>query len=158
MATYSVDANMSGSLLQDVALSGLDNMKMDLSGGTTTTLAGETTVHSDAAVTIEPITLEPITTSSTVQSTSSLDLKPVAVDSCVRLELGPPPATDVCMPYAQRWALSLLGVELMALTVSGESSTTIRPAKRPSGMLGLDERCGCEHEQVSKPHPIVLEL
>jgi hypothetical protein len=157
MATYSVDANMSGSLLQDVALSGLDNMKLDLGGGTTTTLAGDTTVHSDATVTLEPITLEPITTSSTVESTSSLDLKPIAVDSCVRLELGPPPATDVCMPYAQRWAVSLLGVELMALTVSGESSTMIRPAKRRGSVLGLDDHCG-GGERVTKPHPVILEL
>jgi len=103
MADFSVDTNIhggpigpvTGSVLADVTseLSGMDNMKLTLAGGTQTTLAGENTVHSDATLTLAPVSttstidLKPLTTTSSVDSTSRLDLSPVAVDSCVRLDL-----------------------------------------------------------------------
>lgn len=104
MADLSVDAFF-GPIDSDVtadvttALTGLDHMGLGLSGGTTSTL----------------------------DSTSSLDLKPVAVDSCVRLELAPPPPTEVHTPYEQVWAWSVLGLELFAVSVRGSTSTHVRP-------------------------------
>jgi len=145
MADFSVDTNIhggpigpvtgSGSVIADVTseLAGLDNMKLTLAGGTTTTLAGENTVHSDATLTLAPVTTTSSTTSS-VDTSSSLDLKPVAVDSCVRLELAPPPPTEICMPYGQTWSWSVLGLELFALSISGESSTHVRP-QRPDPLV-----------------------
>lgn len=136
MADFSVDANIHGGpITSDVTseLTGLDDMKMTLAGGTTTTLAGENTVHSDARITLEPVTstttvdLRPVTTTSLVTTTSSLDLQPVAVDSCVRLELAPPPATDVSTPYEQSWTWSVLGLEMFSLTVRGVATTRVRP-------------------------------
>jgi hypothetical protein len=136
---------ISGSLLQDVDLKGLDDMKLNVGGGTTTTLAGGAKIDSDTKVTLEPVT-----------TTSTIDLEPVAVDSCVRLELGALPATDVHTPYRQRWAIEILGIELMALKVSGETTTSVRPARRTGTVLGIethggpDRDCGCGghgHEQ-----------
>jgi hypothetical protein len=110
------------------SLSGLDDMKLTLAGGTTNTNNGENTVHSDATITLEPVTTtSAVTTTSSVDTTSTVDLKPVAVDTCVRLELGPPPATEVSTPYEQTWGWSVLGLELFALTVRGSSTTHIRP-------------------------------
>lgn len=128
MANYTIKTSVVGPVTSDVTadvtshLDGLDDMSLTLGGGTTTTLAGENTVHSDATV-----ALEPVTTTSTVDTSSSLDLKPVAVDSCVRLELAPPPATEVATPYEQRWGWSVLGLEVFAITVCGRTSTHIRP-------------------------------
>lgn len=136
MADFSVDTNIHGGpIMADVTseLTGLDSMNLTLAGGTTTTLAGENTVNSDARITLEPVTttstidLKPVTATSKVDTTSSVDLKPVAVDSCVRLELAPPPATEVCTPYEQRWSWSVLGLELFSLSVRGQSSTHVRP-------------------------------
>ena len=159
MADFSFDDNISGSLTSDVILGGLDDMNLDLKleGGTTTTLAGETTstIHSDATVTLEPITtnatvtLEPVTTDSTV------DLKPVAVDTCFRLEFAPPPPTEVHTPYEQRWALSWFGQEMVALSVCGQTSTEIRPAPRRPVILGHEDR-GDRHDHGSAP--FVIEL
>ena len=145
MADFSVDTNIhggpigpvTGSVLADVTseLTGLDNMKLTVAGGTTTTLAGENTVHSDATLTLAPVTttstidLKPVTTTASVGTTSSVDLKPVAVDSCVRLELAPPPPTEISTPYETRWSWSVLGLELFALSVSGRSSTHVRPER-----------------------------
>ena len=115
-------------------LTGLDDMKLTLAGGTTNTNNGENTVHTDSTVTLEPVTTTStvattsrVDSASSVDTTSSLDLKPVAVDTCVRLELGPPPATEVCTPYEQTWGWSVLGLELFALTVRGSATTHIRP-------------------------------
>lgn len=136
MADYTIDTTVFGgsTLSHDVAadvtstLTGLDDMNLTLAGGTTTTLAGENTVHSDATLTLEPVTTtSSVTTSSTVDTSNSVDLKPVAVDTCVRLVLGPPPATEVCTPYEQTWGWSVLGLELFALTVRGSTTTHIRP-------------------------------
>lgn len=136
MANYTIKTSVVGPVTSDVTadvtshLDGLDDMSLTLgggttstlAGGTTTTLAGENTVHSDATV-----ALEPVTTTSTVDTSSSLDLKPVAVDSCVRLELAAPPATEVATPYDQQWSWSVLGLELFSVTVRGSTSTHIRP-------------------------------
>jgi hypothetical protein len=148
MADYTIDTTVFGGntfssdVTADVTstLTGLDNMELTLAGGTTNTNNGENTVHSDATITLEPVTTtstvnttsniessSDVTSNSSVATTSSVDLKPVAVDTCVRLELGPPPATEVCTPYEQTWGWSVLGLELFALTVRGSSTTHIRP-------------------------------
>lgn len=132
MADITIDSTVFGgnAFAADVTstLAGLDDMSLTLDGGTTTTLAGENTVHSDATITLEPVTSNStVTSESSVDTNSTVDLKPVAVDTCVRLELGPPPATEVCTPYEQQWAWSLLGHELFAITVRGSTTTHIRP-------------------------------
>jgi len=142
MADYTIDTTVFGGntfssdVTADVTstLTGLDAMKLTLAGGTTNTNNGENTVHSDATITLEPVTTtSAVTTTSSIDSTSdvtsssTVDLKPVAVDTCVRLELGPPPATEVCTPYEQTWGWSVLGLELFALTVRGSATTHIRP-------------------------------
>ena len=142
MADYTIDTTVFGGntfssdVTADVTstLTGLDDMKLTLAGGTTNTNNGENTVHSDATITLEPVTTtSTVNTTSSIDSTSDLtssstvDLKPVAVDTCVRLELGPPPATEVSTPYEQTWGWSVLGLELFALTVRGSSTTHIRP-------------------------------
>jgi len=147
MATYSFDTALSGGVNSDVMadvtsqLAGLDDMKL--------TLAGDNTVHTDSSV-----ALAPVTTTSTVDSTAKLDststmdttskidsaavvdLRPVAVDSCVRLELAPPPATEVSTPYEQQWSWSVLGLEVFAVTVRGRTSTHVRPV--PGGPVVID--------------------
>ena len=148
MADYTIDTTVFGGntfssdVTADVtsSLTGLDAMKLTLAGGTTNTNNGENTLHSDARITLEPVTTtstvnttsslessSDVTSNSNVATTSSLDLKPVAVDTCVRLELGPPPATEVCTPYEQTWGWSVLGLELFALTVRGSATAHIRP-------------------------------
>lgn len=137
MADYSINTNLSGAVNSDVTadvtstLAGLDAMNLTLAGGTTTTLAGENTVNTDSKV-----ALAPVTTTSKVDSASVIDLRPVALDSCVRLELAPPPPTEVCTPYEQQWSWSVLGLEVFAVTVRGRTSTHVRPV--PTGPVVID--------------------
>jgi hypothetical protein len=148
MADYTIDTTVFGgnTFSSDVSadvtstLTGLDDMLLTLAGGTTNTNNGENTVHTDSTITLEPVTTTStvnttssvdskaaVTSDSSVDTNSTFDLKPVAVDTCVRLELGPPPATEVCTPYEQTWGWSVLGLELFALTVRGSATTHIRP-------------------------------
>jgi hypothetical protein len=169
VADYSIDETINGSLMSDVTLNGLDNTKV--------TLAGENTVHTDSSVTLAPVTsaatvtLEPLTTSSTVTlepltTTSTVDLKPVAVDTCLRIELAPLPPTEVCVPYEQRWTVSLFGVEVLALGVHGKTSSEIRPAPQRPVEFGLSQArgcgagCDCDGHAAGVPRqgPLVIEL
>jgi len=136
MADYSIDTTVSGTVGSDVELAGLDDMRLTLDGGTTTTLAGGTTVSTTSEVTTRSdvssdarITLAPLET--------TVDLRPVSVDSCVRVELAPPPPTEVCTPYEQRWGWSVLGLELFAVSVRGETSTHVRPGRARPHVVDL---------------------
>ncbi len=149
MADFSVDSNVffatpvAANMISHLA--GLDNMGLTLDGGSTTTLAGATTINSN--VDLKPVTstatvtLTPISTDSkmladsTVRTSSAIDLEPVAVDSCVRVEFGPLPATEVCTPYEQNWSVSFLGVELFSIGLSGTFRTQVRPERHGPSVL-----------------------
>lgn len=142
MADYSFDHHHSGQLGSDVVLGGLEDMSLTLDGGTTTTLAGQTT--------------------STVASDSTVTLHPVAVDSCLRLDFAPLPPTRIDTPYEQRWAISVLGLELLALSVCGRTSTEVRPAPRRPVVVGSEEHRGADdhhdHHDHRAPATVVIEL
>jgi hypothetical protein len=151
MADYSVDVNNSGSLDSDVHLDGLDNVKIDttLHGGTTLNSESEVTLHSDATA---RLTLDPVTTNSTTAST--IDLEPVAVDSCVRIELAPVAPTVVRSPWEQRVGFSLFGIELAAISWCGESTTFVEPAPARPLVMGAthQDRHGGQHQEGHGGH------
>ena len=143
MADFTVDSTVFGgnTFVADVTsnLAGLEDMKLSLAGGTTNPNNGTNTVHSDAS-----LTLQPVTSTSTVKADVDTTLKSdstlsstSAVDTCVRLELGPPPATELCTPYEQTWGWSVLGLELFAITVRGSTTTHIRPEHRGPVVIDL---------------------
>ena len=74
---------------------------------------------------------EPIRTDSVSSSNSTVDLKPVAFDVCMRTGPAPLPPTHVCEPYAHKIAFSLLGVEVFGVAWSGEAQTIVddRPGR-----------------------------
>lgn len=167
MADYSFDHHHSGQLSSDVILGGLEDMSLTLDGGTTTTLAGETTstINSDATVTLHPVSTTADVTLRPLSVDSKVDLEPVAVDSCLRLDFAPLPPTQIDTPYEQRWAISLLGLELLALSVCGRTSTEVRPAPRRPVVLGGEEHRGADdhhdhhdHHDHQAPATVVIEL
>lgn len=97
-------------------------------GRVVTTLAGETTRTSDAHVTLDPVTSRVSVDPLVASSASTVELRPVAVDSSVRVVFGELPPTAVRTPYAQTWSWSLLGRELFSLTIRGETTTHFAPA------------------------------
>lgn len=74
---------------------------------------------------LKPIEIRPLNISETV------DLKPVAIDSCQTVRLAPLPETQICNPYHHHVAMSLYGVEVMAMTYDGESEQSIHSPRQP---------------------------
>ncbi len=140
MADFSFDQIVSGTLGANVnaTLAGLDNIHTTLDGGLTSTLAGHTDHTTTSTVTVTPLStssdvrveLAPVKASTDSRIDQTVDLKPVAVDSCVRVVLGELPPTDLHTPYEQTWSWSLLGQELFSLTVRGETTTRLSPGQR----------------------------
>jgi hypothetical protein len=79
----------------------------------------DSTVNSNIAIT------QPIVTDSTVKSESdsrsTIDMKPLAVDSCQTIKLAPLPPLCVEQPYAQHFGFTFMGIELWGFTMSGKS-------------------------------------
>jgi hypothetical protein len=149
MADFSFDNIVSGSLLSDVTadvdadvtVGGLDDVNVDskVSGKLDSDVGLDAKLTSTSSVTTtssldQQLEIAPITTRSTV------DLAPVALDQCVRVELGAVPPTEVCTPYEQRFGLTVLGVELFAWVLSGETTTTLRPARKQPQLIGSVEQ------------------
>lgn len=67
----------------------------------------------------ETIDLKPVTLN------ENIDLKPVALDSCQTLRLAPLPETRICNPYHHRMSISLLGLDVLAMTWDGESEQDV---------------------------------
>lgn len=82
---------------------------------------------------------------------STLDLKPVAMDVCVRTGQASIPPTHICEPYHHRIGLTLLGVELFGLAWSGDSQTIVEDGRsRPSVVFG--DVVPAPVQQVPLPH------
>jgi hypothetical protein len=79
-------------------------------------------LQTSADTTVE---LRPVTLDSRQEANSTLDVKPLAVDLVVRSGQTALPANHVCQPYQHRIGLSLLGVEWLGLSWSGETQTIV---------------------------------
>ena len=81
-------------------------------------LKSESTLSSVSKLSTDSkIALEPIVT----QSTAQLDLKPLALDQCLRISFGPLPPTCVRQPYQQHFGFTLFGMEIFGFILAGES-------------------------------------
>ena len=69
---------------------------------------------------------EPIRTESTSDNALTLDVKPVVLDSCTRIEFGPIPPTRVRQPYHRHFGIKLFGIEVLAFTMTGEEQLIIQ--------------------------------
>jgi len=123
-----------------LSITGLDNIKFAVTQPieTALTLHVPETVKTDSKATISvpdvvrgdaKVALsfpEPIRT----ESRAELDLKPVALDQCLRLSLGPLPPTQVCLPNRQRIGFTLFGMEVFGVTLDGEARILVGDAPK----------------------------
>lgn len=151
MADYSFDTHLSGSVASDVAadvtLGGLNDIKVDSKLGSDSKVVATVTSDGKLATESKVASDSSVSTDSKVATTSNVDLAPVAVDSCVRVELGPLPPTQVSTPWEQRFGLSVLGLELVAWTVSGRTATTVMPVTPEPRIIGSIEQGHVGHHQ-----------
>jgi hypothetical protein len=85
---------------------------------------------SDQTLEIKPLNVDSrqeiaVTDPIRTDASSTVDLKPVALDVCVRTGQASIPPTHICEPYNHRIGLSLLGVEVFGIAWCGESQTIV---------------------------------
>jgi hypothetical protein len=122
-----------------VNLTGLDNVKLDakvsvpetVKTDSKLTLSVPDTVKTDSKFTLS--VPEPVKT----ETRADIDLKPLALDQCLRISLAPLPATCIRFPNEQRIGLSLFGVEIFGVSLQGESQVVVcEPQKVPHIVAG----------------------
>ena len=116
----------------------------------------ESTSKNDASLDlkVEPLNVdlkvEPLKVSS--DSTSEIDLKPVAIDSCQTLKLAPLPPIKMEQPYCQHFGITFMGMELWGLNISGKYDTFLHsPPKQHHYTSQVPEPCGCSGERAHEP-------
>jgi hypothetical protein len=122
-----------------VDIQGLDNTSNKITLETPQPLKLET--KSELAVTqsikteskFELSTPQPIK----ADSKTELDVKPLAIDQCLRISLAPLPPTCIRVPTQQQIGFTIFGVEVIGLRFSGEAQFLIcDPGKDPHVVWG----------------------
>lgn len=151
--TSTVNVNNMGTTTVDVV--GLDNQKITLSIPDTIKSDSKTElVLPQPFETKTEFTIpEPIETKS--DSSIALDIKPLAVDLCLNIKLGPLPPTRIRQPYKSHFGLTLFGLELFGFNMSSESEIIIQDLpKQPQvawGGEGRGHHTGGHHSHGATP-------
>jgi hypothetical protein len=126
-----------------IAVAGLDNIKVSIPDPIKTeskyTIAVPDTVKSDTKLALS--VPEPIRTDAKadgkldVNLNSGIDLRPVVLDQCLRLSLGPLPSTHICLPNRQHVGLTVFGVEVFGVTVEGEAKIVVSEPQRQTHIV-----------------------
>jgi hypothetical protein len=139
-----------------VEVKGLNDVKAALTLATPQPLKTDSSVKLDQALKseskldtaskVELAITQPIKT----ESTAALDIKPLALDQCLRISFGPLPPTCVRQPYQQRFGFTLFGVEIFGFNLAGESQVMVTdiPTK-PHVALGGEQALS---HQPAAPH------
>lgn len=111
----------------------------------------QSTSKSDSTAGLD-LRVEPLKVSS--DSTSQIDLKPLAIDSCQTLKLAPLPPIKMEQPYSQHFGFTLMGMELWGFNFSGRSETLLHsPAKPRHYSVQIPERFDCCGEAAHRSQP-----
>jgi len=111
----------------------------------------QSTSKSDSTAALD-LKVEPLKVSS--DSTSQIDVKPLAIDSCQTLKLAPLPPIKMEQPYSQHFGITFMGMELWGFTMSGKSELCLHsPAKPKHYSMQIPELRDCCGETAHKPQP-----
>ena len=80
------------------------------------------------------------------------DVKPLAVDQCLRISFGPLPPTSVRQPYQQRVGFTLFGVEVFGFTIEGEGRLLVSDLRTKPYVVGEAEDVRRKEHHQSKTH------
>src|SRR5205807_4953943 len=101
----------------------------------------QSTSKSDSTASVD-LKVEPLQVSS--DSTSEIDVKPLAIDSCQTLKLAPLPPIKMEQPYSQHFGITFMGMELWGFNMSGKSETFLHSPPKPQHYsVRIPEPCEC---------------
>jgi hypothetical protein len=117
-STITVDSDLDNIRIKEIpAITTNSNIAVTQPIVTDSTSKSDSTAKLDLH--IDPIKIEPMKVES--DSTSAIDLKPIAVDSCQTIKLAPLPPIRLEQPYSQHFGFTFMGIELWGFTMSGKS-------------------------------------
>jgi hypothetical protein len=142
-----------------VEVKGLDDTKNKIELETPQPLKLET--KSDLAVT-QPIQTDSKFEYSTPQplkseSKSEVDVKPLAVEQCLRISLAPLPPACIRFPMHQQIGFTLFGFEIVGLRFSGESQVLICESPKDPHIVWGDITAAPSSDKRSVAAPPVIE-
>lgn len=120
-----------------VAVTGLDDIRLAITEPvrteSETVLKVPDTFKSDGkfALTIP----ETVRSDAKADLKAGIDIQPVVFDQCLRVSLGPLPATRICLPNRQHLGLTLFGVEVFGITLEGEANILVGPPARQTHLV-----------------------
>jgi hypothetical protein len=142
--TLSVDADLDNIHLKEIA-----PVTINSNVAVTQPIVTDSTSKSDSTASID-LKVEPLKVSS--DSTSAIDVKPLAIDSCQTLKLAPLPPIKMEQPYSQHFGVTFMGMELWGFNISGKSETSLHSPPKPRHYsLQFEEPCDCYGEPADKP-------
>jgi len=152
--TIHIDSDLDNIHLKEIAPVTINsNVAVTQPVVTQSTAKSDSTVGLDLK--IEPLNVdlkvEPLKISS--DSTSAIDVKPLAIDSCQTVRLAPLPPIKMEQPYSQHFGFTFMGMELWSFNVSGKSEMLLHSPPNPRHFsVQIPEPCDCD-EAAHKHKP-----
>ena len=103
-STIHVDSDLDNIHLKEIA-----PVTVNSNVAVTQPIVTQSTSKSDSTASVD-LKVEPLKVSS--DSTSQIDVKPLAIDSCQTLKLAPLPPIKMEQPYSQHFGITFMGMEL----------------------------------------------
>jgi hypothetical protein len=143
-STIHVDSDLDNIHLKEIA-----PVTINSNLAVTQPIVTQSTSKSDSTASVD-LKVEPLKVSS--DSTSEIDVKPLAIDSCQTLKLAPLPPVKMEQPYSQHFGITFMGMELWGFNVSGKSETFLHsPTKPRHYSVQIPEPCDSRGEPAHKP-------
>jgi hypothetical protein len=145
-STIHVDSDLDNIHLKEIA-----PVTINSNLAVTQPIVTQSTSKSDSTASVD-LKVEPLKVSS--DSTSEIDVKPLAIDSCQTLKLAPLPPIKMEQPYSQHFGITFMGMELWGFNMSGKSETFLHSPPKPRHYsVQIPESCECCGEPAHKPQP-----
>ena len=100
----------------------------------------------------------------TNNSNVGLDVKPLTLDFCLKLDFGAPPPMCIRQPYSHHFGITLFGTEVLGFNFSGESQTILDELpKRPAVAWGSERAvkhvsAGHQHKSTGSDSGLRIRL
>ena len=156
----------------EITINGLDDINVDFELSVPDPIVTQATanINSNNGLTLtipEPIRLTTdsnlmsnsnITSDSQIrantQSGIALDVRPLTLDVCMKMEFGKLPPTCIRQPYQHHFGITLFGVEMIGFNFVGESRTVIEDVHpAPHVAWGGEQAVHHSHEHHKRGNP-----
>jgi hypothetical protein len=152
--TVSIDSDLDNIHIKEIApITVNSNLAVTRPIVTESTSKSDSTAKLDLKVEPLDVKLEPI--KADIDTNSTIDLKPVAVDSCQTIKLAPLPPICVDQPYSQHFGVTFMGMEVWGFNISGTSEMKLYSPTKPKHHTVQGPGHHSSHKESTEEHSSV---